>query len=208
VRECDEADDSEVQEEARRMIYFTQRRKLGELYKQWIIDNHVYDCPSSVVDFLQVKGLLNEQKTYEFLAVKTSSLIDDEGIRQENHKEDIVMANKNDIQENKGNEVPAVPEEPKTPEEQKKENVFKRMGRKAWHGVCKVGRAIKESPWTHLATGLVGVATVLTVEEVARRKYSGTDEAIEDQDESVETEFLDQEEPDDIGPTDEDEMTE
>lgn len=191
------------------MIYFSQRRKLGELYKQWIIDNHVYDCPSSVVDFLQVKGLLNEQKTYEFLAVKTSSLIDDEGIRQENHKEDIVMANKNDIQENKGNEVPAVPEEPKTPEEQKKENVFKRAAKATWHGVCKVGRAIKESPWTHFATAAVGAGAVLAVEEVARRKFSGSDEPIEETEEPVETEFLnEEEEPDDIGPTDEDELTE
>lgn len=191
------------------MIYFSQRRKLGELYKQWIIDNHVYDCPSSVVDFLQVKGLLNEQKTYEFLAVKTSSLIDDEGIRQENHKEDIVMANKNDIQENKGNEVPAVPEEPKTPET-KKENVFKRAAKATWHGVCKVGRAIKESPWTHFATAAVGAGAVLAVEEVARRKLSGSDEAIEEPEEPVETEFLnEEEEPDNIGPTeDDDEVTE
>ena len=190
------------------MIYFTQRRKLGELYKQWIIDNHVYDCPSSVVDFLQVKGLLNEQKTYEFLAVKTSSIIDDEGNSSKNYKEDTIMANK-DIQENKGNEVPEVPEEPETPEEQKKENVFKRVGKKAWHGVCKVGRAIKESPWTHFATAAVGAGVVLAVEEVGRRKLSVSDEAIEETEEPVETEFLNEEEEPDIGPTDEDdEMTE
>ena len=190
------------------MIYFSQRRKLGELYKQWITDNHVYDCPSSVVDFLQSKGLLNEKKTYEFLAVKTSSLIDDEVIRQENHKEDVIMANKND-QENKGNEIPVVPEEPKTPET-KKENVFKRAAKATWHGVCKVGRAIKESPWTHFATAAVGAGAVLAVEEVARRKFSGSDEPIEEPEEPVETEFLNEEdEPDDIGPTDEDdELTE
>lgn len=189
------------------MIYFTQRRKLGELYKQWIVDNHVYDCPSSVVDFLQVKGLLNEQKTYEFLAVKTSSLIDDEGNSSRKLKEDTIMA-KNDIQDNKGNEVPAVPEEPKTPEEQKKENVFKRAAKATWHGVCKVGRAIKESPWTHFATAAVGAGAVLAVEEVARRKFSGSDEAIEETEEPVETEFLnEEEEPDDI-PTENDEMTE
>lgn len=190
------------------MIYFTQRRKLGELYKQWIIDNHVYDCPSSVVDFLQVKGLLNEQKTYEFLAVKTSSLIDDEGNSSLNNKEEAIMANKNDIQEIKGNEVPEVPEKPETPEEQKKENVFKRAAKATWHGVCKVGRAIKESPWTHFATAAVGAGAVLAVEEVARRKFSGSDEAIEETEEPVETEFLNEEkEPDDI-PTENDEMTE
>jgi len=189
------------------MIYFTQRRKLGELYKQWIIDNHVYDCPSSVVDFLQTKGLLNEEKTHEFLAVKTSSIIDDEGNSSKNYKEDTIMANKNDIQENKGNEVPVVPEEPKNPET-KKENVFKRVGKKAWHGACKVGRAIKESPWTHFATAAVGAGAVLAVEEVARRKHSGSDEPVEDQ-EPVETEFLNEEEEPDYGPTeDDDEVTE
>lgn len=190
------------------MIYFSQRQKLGELYKQWITDNHVYDCPSSVVDFLELKGLLNEKKTYEFLAVKTSSLIDDEVIRQENHKEDnTIMANKND-QENKGNEIPVVPEEPKTPET-KKENVFKRAAKATWHGVCKVGRAIKESPWTHFATAAVGAGAVLAVEEVARRKFSGSDEPIEEPEEPVETEFLNEEdEPDDIGPTEDDELTE
>lgn len=189
------------------MIYFTQRRKLGELYKQWIIDNHVYDCPSSVVDFLQVKGLLNERKTYEFLAVKTSSLIDDEGNSSKIIKEETIMA-KNDIQEIKGNEVPEVPEKPETPEEQKKENIFKRVGRKAWHGVCKVGRAIKESPWTHFATAAVGAGAVLAVEEVARRKFSGSDEAIEETEEPVETEFLDEEEEPDVPNENDDEMTE
>lgn len=205
MRERDEAYDIAVQEEER-MIYFTQRRKLGELYKQWIIDNHVYDCPSSVVDFLQMQGLLNEEKTHEFLAVKTSSIIDDEGNSSKMIKEDTKMANK-DIQENKGNEVPTVPEEPKTPET-KKENVFKRVGKKAWHGACKVGRAIKESPWTHFATAAVGAGAVLAVEEVARRKHSGSDEPVEDQ-EPVETEFLNEEEEPDYGPTeDDDEVTE
>jgi len=192
------------------MIYFSQRKKLGEMYKQWIVDNRVYDCPSSVVDFLQVKGLLNEQKTYEFLAVKTSSLIDDEGNSSKLIKEDVIMANKNDIQEIKGNEVPEVPEKPETPEEQKKkENVFKRAAKATWHGVCKVGRAIKESPWTHFATAAVGAGAVLAVEEVARRKFSGSDEAIEETEEPVETDFLNEEDEPDIGPTDEDdELTE
>ena len=115
---------------------------------------------------------------------------------------------KNDIQEIKGNEVPEVPEKPETPEEQKKENVFKRAAKATWHGVCKVGRAIKESPWTHFATAAVGAGAVLAVEEVARRKFSGSDEAIEETEEPVETEFLnEEEEPDDI-PTENDEMTE
>ena len=189
------------------MIHFSQRRKLGELYKQWTIDNHVLDCPSSVVDFLQEKGLINELETRRFLAVKTSNLIDDEGNSSKLIKEDTIMANKNDIQENKGNEVPEVPEEPKTPET-KKENVFKRAAKAAWHGVCKVGRAIKESPWTHFATAAVGAGAVLAVEEVARRKFSGSDEDIEDE-EPVETEFLNEEEEPDYIPTEnDDEMTE
>lgn len=190
------------------MIYFSQRKKLGEMYKQWIVDNRVYDCPSSVVDFLQVKGLLNENRIHKFLAVKTNNLIDDEGNSSRKLKEDTIMANKNDIQENKGNEVPVVPEKPETPEEQKKENIFKRVGRKAWRGVCKVGQAIKESPWTHFATAAVGAGAVLAVEEVARRKLSGSDEPIEETEEPIETEFLnEEEEPDDI-PTEDDKVTE
>lgn len=193
------------------MIYFSQRRKLGEMYKQWIIENHIYDCPSSVVDFLQVKGLLDEKKTYEFLAVKTSSLIDDEGIRQENYfKEETIMANKNDTQENKDTKVPAVPDgDQKTPET-KKENVFKRAAKATWHGVCKVGRAIKESPWTHFATAAVGAGAVIAVEEVCRRKFSGSDDTVEDL-EPIEAEFPEEtEEEPDIGPTedDDDEVTE
>lgn len=193
------------------MIYFTQRRKLGELYKQWIIDNHVYDCPSSVVDFLQTKGLLNEEKTNEFLAVKTSSIIDDEGNSSKMIKEDTIMANQNGNQDKNGaNGVPAVPDEPKTPETNGKENIIVRGAKRCWRGVKNTWTAIRKSPWSHVAVAGVTAAGTLAVEEVVRRKFSGSDEPIEETEEPVETEFLnEEEEPDDIGPTeDDDEVTE
>lgn len=118
------------------------------------------------------------------------------------------MANKNDIQENKGNEVPVVPEEPKNPETNDKENIIVRGAKRCWRGVKNTWHAIRKSPWSHLAVAGFTAAGTLAAEEVLRRKHSGSDEPVEDQ-EPVETEFLNEEEEPDIGPTDEDdEMTE
>lgn len=196
------------------MILFSQRRKLGELYKQWIKDHHVLDCPSSVVDFLQINGLLNEEKAHVFLAVKTNTIIDDEGNSSRNHKEDnTIMANQNGNQDKNGaNGVPQVPDEPKTPETNKndKENIIVRGAKRCWRGVKNTWHAIRKSPWSHLAVAGFTAAGTLAAEEMLRRKFSGSDEVSEDE-EPIETEFLEEteEEPDDIGPTEEDdEMTE
>lgn len=169
------------------MILFSQRRMLGELYKQWIIDNHVLDCPSSVVDFLQVKGLLNEEKTHIFLAVKTDTVIDGTGSTKSNnhYKEETIMANKEndakDLQQVKPGEVPAKPDKPN------KEFFLKRWAKGAWDGICKLGKAVKESPVTHFVMAGAGVAGTLVVEEVIRRKVNGATEECEP-DEPIEIE--------------------
>lgn len=166
------------------MILFSQRRKLGELYKQWTIDNHVLDCPSSVVDFLQIKGLLNEEKTHTFLAVKTNTVID--GVsNSSNHfiKEDTKMANNVvDLEKGEPTEVPA-----KT-EKTNKEFFLKKWAKGAWHGVRKLGNAIKESPVTHFVMAGAGVAGTLIIEEVVRRKVNRSMNEDYEQEEPIEIE--------------------
>ena len=186
------------------MIFFNHRRKLGELYKQWTIDNHVFDCPSSVVDFLQEMGLLNEEKVYDFLAVKTSSIIDGKGNSSIIFKEETNMAN-NEVKDLEKVETGEVVEQ-KT-EEPKKEFFIKRWAKKAWRGACKVGRAVKESPATHLVMTGVGVAGTLVVEEVIRRKFQKDSELEEEYQEPIEIEDSGEET---IEPTEEevDEVTE
>lgn len=166
------------------MIFFNHRKKLGELYKQWTIDNHVLDCPSSVVSFLQIKGLLNEEKVRDYLAVKTSSIIDGKGNSSIIFKEETNMAN-NEVKDLEKVETEIV--EQKT-EEPKKEFFIKRWAKKAWRGACKVGRAVKESPATHLVMTGVGVAGTLVVEEVIRRKFQKDPELEEEYQEPIEIE--------------------
>lgn len=48
-------------------LLFSKRKKLGELYDIWRVENKVYDCPSSVIGFLSENGLLNVEKCIEFL---------------------------------------------------------------------------------------------------------------------------------------------
>ena len=167
------------------MIFFSHRKKLGELYKQWTIDNHVLDCPSSVVDFLQQKSLLNEEKVRDYLAVKTSSIIDGKGNSSIIFKEETNMAN-NEVKDLEKVETGEIVEQ-KT-EEPKKEFFIKRWAKKAWRGACKVGRAVKESPATHLVMTGVGVAGTLVVEEVIRRKFQKDSELDEEYQEPIEIE--------------------
>ena len=187
------------------MILFSQRRKLGELYKQWTIDNHVLDCPSSVVDFLQIKGLLNEEKAQEFLAVKTNIIIDGTGSTKSNHfiKEDTKMAN---------NVVDLEKVEPKEVTEQtektKKEFFLKKWAKGAWHGVRKLGNAIKESPVTHFVMAGAGVAGTLVVEEVVRRKFNKSDESDYEPDEPIEIEDNGEVDISELPEADDDEVTE
>ena len=49
------------------MLLFTARLKLAEKYDQWRKENHVLDCPLSVVTFLLSMGLLDEDKCREYL---------------------------------------------------------------------------------------------------------------------------------------------
>ena len=184
------------------MILFSQRRKLGELYKQWTIDNHVLDCPSSVVDFLQIKGLLNEEKTHTFLAVKTNTVID--GVsNSSNHfiKEDTKMANNVvDLEKVESTEVT------EQTEKTKKEFFLKKWAKGAWHGVRKLGNAIKESPVTHFVMAGAGVAGTLVVEEVVRRKFNKSTDDYED--EPIEIEDGGEVDISDLPEADDDEVTE
>lgn len=49
------------------MIGFGHRVKLEKMYHEWLKENGVFDRPVSIIAFLQLKGLLNEDKVLEFL---------------------------------------------------------------------------------------------------------------------------------------------
>lgn len=55
------------------MVYFSQRRKLAKAFDDWRKKsgtnghNVTASCPENVIAFLDAKGLLNEEKTKEFL---------------------------------------------------------------------------------------------------------------------------------------------
>lgn len=50
------------------MLFFSERDKLNELYKQWIKENKIVTNTSfNVIAFLEMKDLFNEQKVEEFL---------------------------------------------------------------------------------------------------------------------------------------------
>lgn len=46
---------------------FSHRLKLGEAYKKWIKENNFADTPASVIAYLQIIGVLDEQKALEFV---------------------------------------------------------------------------------------------------------------------------------------------
>ena len=204
VRERYEAYDIETQEVEGDMIHFSTKMALGDMYKKWVIENHIQDCPASVVHFLQINGLLNEKKTYEFFAVKTSNVIDGRGNSSSIFKEETIMANT----ETKKPEdlVPAEGQEKTV--KPNKEFFLKKWAKGAWSGICKVGKAIKKSPYTHLAMTGVGVAGTLVVEEVVRRKLNKSVEEDIEQEEPIEIEDSG-EVYEDMEPTEEnDEVTE
>lgn len=189
------------------MIHFTKKMKLAEIYSQWVIDNHMQDCPATVVHFLEIKGLLNEEKTHTFLAVKTNNIVDGTGSTKSNnhYKEETIMANKEndvkDLQQVNPGEVPAKPDKPK------KEFFLKKWAKGAWHGVCKLGKAVKESPVTHFVMAGAGVAGTLVVEEVIRRKVNGMAEECEP-DEPIEIEDTGEVDISELPEVTEDEVTE
>lgn len=52
------------------MILFSERLKLVEKYEQWLNeprDFKPYDIPQTVISWLIIEGLLNENKVKEFL---------------------------------------------------------------------------------------------------------------------------------------------
>lgn len=49
------------------MIYFNDRLALAKLYDKWVDDEKISRCPETVISFLQISGLLNEEKAEAFL---------------------------------------------------------------------------------------------------------------------------------------------
>lgn len=186
------------------MIHFSTKIALGEMYTKWVIENHKQDCPASVVHFLQINGLLNEKRTNELFAVKTSTVIDGMANSSSIFKEETNMAN---TDTKKPEDLVPEGDQGKTGKA-KKEFFLKRWAKGAWSGIRKVGKAVKESPYTHLAMTGVGVAGTLVVEEVVRRKLSKSSDEDYEQEDPIEAEDTG-EVYDDVEPAEEnDEMTE
>lgn len=53
------------------MLWFSQRKRLEDMYNQWMIENKVKDCPFNVVTFLSGKGLFDEKKVRALLDGRT-----------------------------------------------------------------------------------------------------------------------------------------
>lgn len=167
------------------MIYFSQRKKLGDLYTQWRIENRVLDCPSSVVGFLVGEGLMDEAKVREFLAVKTSQVIDEKesSIKSE---EVIDMADAKEL--NKETKELKESEAPKK-EKPTKGNFITRTAKKAWEGIKTFTKKVRESPVTHVVAAGAGAVAAVVGEEVIRRKFSaGAPEDYDEPDEPIEIE--------------------
>lgn len=49
------------------MIFFSKRRELESRYYEWIKENNVKDCPFSVITYMSIHGLTNDEKILEFL---------------------------------------------------------------------------------------------------------------------------------------------
>ena len=48
------------------MLFFHKRRELENRYYEWIKENGVKDCPFSVISFMALYGLTNDEKIMEF----------------------------------------------------------------------------------------------------------------------------------------------
>lgn len=64
------------------MLFFSQRKKLGDLYLEWIEKNGILDCPLSMVSFMQINGLLNENKAREMLGLPAIKNVVPEGVKK------------------------------------------------------------------------------------------------------------------------------
>ena len=49
------------------MLLFSQRLKLQDLYLEWCEKNNVADTPLSVVTFLHINDLIDDEKANKFL---------------------------------------------------------------------------------------------------------------------------------------------
>ena len=50
------------------MLFFDDRKKLDEKYKEWLkINKEAKDCSFNVITFLETNDLFNEDKVEEFL---------------------------------------------------------------------------------------------------------------------------------------------
>lgn len=50
------------------MFWFADRLRLGRLFERWAAENDVRVCPAGMLAYLQVNGLLNEEKARKFVA--------------------------------------------------------------------------------------------------------------------------------------------
>lgn len=48
-------------------LVFSQRNKLEKIIRKWMEENSCSDCPLNTISFLQQNGLLNTDKTKEFI---------------------------------------------------------------------------------------------------------------------------------------------
>ena len=55
------------------MLIFSDRKKLDEKYKEWLVSNEhsfeIKDCSFNVINFLVAENLLDEERVYEFLGI-------------------------------------------------------------------------------------------------------------------------------------------
>jgi hypothetical protein len=63
------------------MLFFSHRKKLGDLYLEWIDENDLLDCPQNMVLFMQINGLLNEDKAREMLGLPVIKSLVPEGVK-------------------------------------------------------------------------------------------------------------------------------
>lgn len=49
------------------MLFFSKRQQLAEMYEKWAKENNVKDCAMSVISFLYANGLLDDEKSMQFL---------------------------------------------------------------------------------------------------------------------------------------------
>ena len=47
------------------MIWFSERKELEKQYYEWIKENGIADQPNSVIAFLEINGLLQNEKVHE-----------------------------------------------------------------------------------------------------------------------------------------------